>query len=172
MAQKVYIGLAVSSHNASALATFTFDNVSLSTPSAPAPIITGLSATTGSVGSQVVISGSGFGTSQGGSVVTLHGALVAIYSWSNTSIVILIPTGATTGLLVVSVAPSMNDSNPEYFTITSQPLPIPWLDQDVGAVGLAGSPTFTNGVVIGYGAGSGTICNAEGVQFVCEKPFR
>ncbi len=166
MAQKVCIGLAVSSHNASSLATFTFDNVSLSTPSAPAPIITGLSATTGSVGSQVVISGSGFGASQGGSVVTLHGALVAIYSWSNTSIVILIPTGATTGPLVVSVAPSMNDSNPEYFTITTQPLPIPWLDQDVGAVGLAGSATYSNGVFTVNGAGSGTFGTADGIHFV------
>ena len=69
MAQNVYVGLAVNSGTASALATATFDNVSVSSASAPAPVISGVSATTGSIGSQVVISGTGFGAPQGNSVV-------------------------------------------------------------------------------------------------------
>src|SRR6266481_4570199 len=61
MAQNVYLGLAVSNRTTSALATATFDSVSVSSAAAPAPVITAVSATTGSIGSQVVISGSGFG---------------------------------------------------------------------------------------------------------------
>lgn len=145
MAQSVYIGLAVSGGNSSTLSTVTFDNVSISTPSVPAPSISTLSATTGPVGTQVVISGSGFGASQNGSVVTLNGAFVTVDSWSNTSITVTIPTGATTGPLLVSVAPNMNDSNYVIFTITSQPLPSGWLDQDIGVVAARGSATFANG---------------------------
>jgi len=44
-----------------------------------------------------------------------------------------IPAGATSGPLLVSVAPSMNDSNVVQFAVTWQPLPPSWLDQDVGA---------------------------------------
>src|SRR4029077_17831687 len=105
---------------------------------APAPVITGTSQTTGSVGSPVTISGTGFGASQGGSTVTLNGAPVTINTWNNTSISITIPSGASSGPLVVCVAPTMNDSNPVTFTVTSQPLPAGWLDQDVGQVGVAG----------------------------------
>jgi len=148
MATNVCIGLAVSSQNNSSLATATFDNVSISSTAAAAPVITSLSATTGSVGTQVAISGSGFGAPQGNSVVTLNGAALTVNSWSNTSITFTVPSGATSGYLVVSVAPSMNDSNPVAFEVTSQPLPTPWADEDLGNVGVAGSATYSSGTFI------------------------
>jgi RHS repeat-associated protein len=154
MATNVYIGLGASSNNNSVLSTVTFDNVSIGAPSASAPTITALSATTGPVGTQVVISGSGFGSSQNGSVASLNGLALLVNSWSNTSISATIPSGATTGPLLVSVAPSMNDSNYVVFTVTSQPLPTGWLDADIGVAGLAGSATFANGVFTVQGAGS------------------
>ena len=123
MAQNVYIGLAVSSDDNTSLSTAVFDNVSLNTLSDSAPTITSLSATTGPVGSQVVISGLGFGATQNGSAVLLNGAAVTINSWSSTSITITIPSGAISGPMLVSVAPSMNDSNYIDFTVTSEPLP-------------------------------------------------
>ena len=144
MAQNVYIGLAVSSDDNTSLSTAVFDNVSLNTLSDAAPTITSLSATTGPVGTQVVISGLGFGATQNGSSVLLSGAAVSINSWSSTSITITIPSGAISGPILVSVAPSMNDSNYIDFTVTSEPLPTGWLDQDIGAVGIAGSATYTN----------------------------
>ena len=167
MAQNVYVGLAVSNRTTSSLATATFDGVSVSTAAAPAPVITGVSATTGSIGSQVVISGTGFGATQGSSAVLLNGAAVTINSWSGTSISITIPVGATSGPLLVTVAPNMNDSNAVRFTVTSQPLPAPWLDQDVGSTGLAGSAGYTNGTFTVAGAGQGTFFNsADGFHFV------
>src|SRR5467141_1788809 len=167
MAQNVYVGLAVSNRTTSSLATATFDSVSVSTAGSPAPVITAVSATTGSIGSQVVISGTGFGATQGGSAVLLNGAAVTINNWSGTSINISIPTGATSGPLLVSVAPSMNDSNAVRFPATSQPLPVSWLDQDVGAVGITGSASFTNGTFTVAGAGQGTMVTAsDGLHFV------
>jgi regulation of enolase protein 1 (concanavalin A-like superfamily) len=167
MAQNVYVGLAVSNRTTSSLATATFDGVSVSTAAAPAPVITGVSATTGSIGSQVVISGTGFGATQGGSAVLLNGAAVTINSWSGTSISITIPVGASSGPLLVSVAPNMNDSNAVRFTVTSQPLPASWLDQDVGSTGLAGSAGYANGAFTVAGAGQGTFFNsADGFHFV------
>jgi hypothetical protein len=168
MAQNVYIGLAVSSENTSSLATATFDNVSVSAPGSgsSAPVITSLSATTGSIGSQIAILGSGFGGSQNGSVVILNGAPVTINTWSTTSINITIPTGTTSGPVVVSVAPSMNDSNPAMFEVTSQPLPTPWLDQDIGQVGETGSATYAGGVFTVTGSGAGITGVTDGMHFV------
>jgi RHS repeat-associated protein len=166
MAQNVYVGLAVSSDTTSSLSTATFDNVSITTPTVPAPVITLLSATTGSIGSQVVITGEGFGISEGTGAVLLNGAPVTINSWSNTSITITIPSGATSGPLLVSAAPSMNDSNYVEFTVTTQPLPAGWLDQDVGTVGLTGSATYSSGVFTVNGSGQGLFYLADQFHFV------
>jgi RHS repeat-associated protein len=168
MAQNVYVGLAVSSDTNSSLTTATFDNVSISTPTVPAPIITTVSATTGSIGSQVVITGEGFGVSQSTSAVMLNGAPVTINSWSNTSITITIPSGATSGPLLVSVAPAMNDSNYVLFTVTSQPLPNGWLDQDIGPVGIAGSATYSSGTYTINGSGQGVFYAADQIHYVYE----
>ena len=156
MATNVYVGLCVDSYSSTVLATADFDGVSLSTPTATGPVISSVSATTGSIGSQVVITGSGFGSSQNGSAVTLNDAPVTINSWSNTSITITIPIGATSGPLLVSVAPNVDDSNAVNFQVTTQPLPVSWLDQDVGATGPAGSATYANGTFTVKGAGTGT----------------
>jgi subtilase family serine protease len=165
MAQNVYIGLAVSSDNNSLLATATFDNVSISTAAAPAPNISSISPTSGPAGTQVIISGSNFGASQGSSVVTLGGAAVTVNSWGASSITITIPSAATTGPLVVTVAPSMTNSNPVTFTVSAQPLPTPWLDQDVGPVGPAGSASYTNGVFTVNASGQYIWANADGMNF-------
>src|SRR5208282_3842773 len=161
----VYIGLAVSGQGY--LETATFDNVSINSAAVPAPVITGMSATTASVGTQVEITGNNFGLAQGGSAVLLHGTSVPINLWSNTSIVFTVPAGATSGLVVVSVAPSMNDSNPVTLVVTSQPLPSPWLDQDVGVVGtLLGSATYSNGTFTVNGGGAGIGSTADAMHFV------
>ena len=165
MGQNVYIGLGVSSANTASLATSTIDSVSINSVAAPAPVITSVSATTGMIGSPVVIWGTGFGASQNGSVVTVNGAQAAIGAWSNTSITITIPSTATSGPLLVSVAPGMNDSNPVTFTVTTQPLPTGWLNQDIGQVGVAGSASFANGTFTVNGAGTSIWSTADGFHF-------
>jgi regulation of enolase protein 1 (concanavalin A-like superfamily) len=70
------------------------------------------------------------------------------------------------GSLVVAVAPGMNDSNPVTFTVTSQPLPNSWLDQDVGSVGMAGNASSSSGTFSVTGAGAQIFGNADAFHFV------
>jgi len=66
------------------------------------PSITSLSPNSGAVGASVTITGSNFGSTQGTSTVKFNGT--AATSWSATSIVATVPTGATTGNVVVTVS--------------------------------------------------------------------
>jgi len=67
------------------------------------PGITSLNPTSGAAGTSVTISGSGFGATQGSSTVTFNGVPAIPSSWGNTSIVVPAPSGATTGLVLVTV---------------------------------------------------------------------
>jgi hypothetical protein len=75
------------------------------------PIITSLNPTFGQVGDTVTISGTGFGAVN--YTVTFNGTNASISSWSDTSIVVTIPIGATTGNVVVSL--NGIDSNKVWF---------------------------------------------------------
>jgi hypothetical protein len=68
------------------------------------PTISGVSPSSGSEGSQVTIAGSNFGATRGTSLVGFNGTSVStITAWSNNSISVLVPRGATTGTVVVTV---------------------------------------------------------------------
>src|ERR1051326_2036979 len=90
MSSTAYVGIAVGSGTSSAV-TIPFDYVSVSSGSAPAPAITS-SATTGNVGAQVLLSSGSFGASQGNSTVTLNGSAVTVNSWSDTAMLVTIPS--------------------------------------------------------------------------------
>jgi len=166
MAQNVYVGLAVGGGQANTPATQYFDSVSITSSSVTPLVISSLSTTTGPVGTQVVISGSGFGSSQGTNTVVLNDAPVTINSWSATSITITIPAGATTGEMCVLLGPSMQSSNPILFTVTSSPLPSGWLDADIGQVGKTGSASYANGVFTVQGSGAFLSNYTDGFHFV------
>ncbi len=165
MGTNVYIGLVVIIGNTSYLAKYNISNVSVTQSSSQPPVISSVSATSGSTGSQVVILGSNFGSTQSSSGVTLNGAPVTINSWSATVIDVTIPSSASTGYLVVSIAPSM-DSNPVFFTVTSQALPSGWFDTDIGTVGTTGSAGYASGTFTVSGAGSGLGGTADSFHFV------
>jgi len=87
----------------------------------PSPTITSIWPAFGPVGTGVTITGSNFGTSQGGSTVTFGGVAASTFPyWSNGSITVLVPAGAVTGNIVVTVngAPG---SGP-LFTVTNPPV--------------------------------------------------
>ncbi len=88
----------------------------LFTVTAP-PAITTVNPTGGPVGTSVTISGSNFGPSQGTSSITFNGTTATATSWSSTSIIAPVPTGATTGNVVVSVGGI--PSNGVAFTVTA-----------------------------------------------------
>jgi YD repeat-containing protein len=165
MASGVYVGLGVSSDNNSNLATATFDHVSVSSSSSSAPSITSVSPAAGVIGSQSVIFGSGFGTSQNGSVVLLGSTAVTINSWSGTSIQFTVPTGASSGMLTVLVATSMNASNPFGFLVGTEPLS-GWLDVDIGSIGMTGSASYSGGTFTVEGSGQGISSTADQMNFL------
>lgn len=68
-----------------------------------APVITSVSPLQGPVGTVVTIDGTGFGATQGSSTVTFSGSFATVTSWSDTQIVAVVPEGATSGPLVVTV---------------------------------------------------------------------
>ena len=166
MASNVYVGLAVSSASTTSALPCIFDNVSVSTASSLGPLITAVTATTGSVGTQVVISGLSFGATQGSSVATLNGTPVIINNWSDTAITFTIPYGATSGVLKVTVTPSLSDSNYIDFTVESNPIPSPWLDTDIGATTPMGSASYTSGTFTVQAAGSGALNTADSIHFM------
>ena len=108
-----------------------------------------LSPTSGAVGASVTITGTNFGSTQGTSTVTFNGTTATtITSWSATSIVATVPTGATTGNVVVNA--SGVNSNGVSFTVVASPS-ITSLSPTSGAVGASVTITGTN-----FGATQGT----------------
>jgi len=68
----------------------------------PPPNISSLSPVSGNPGTQVTISGSYFGSTQGTSTVTFNGATATPTSWSDSTIVTTVPVNGTTGPVVVT----------------------------------------------------------------------
>src|SRR5439155_24333240 len=112
------------------------------------PSITSLAPTSGAVGASVTITGTNFGATQGTSTVTFNGTATTPTSWSPTSIAAPVPTGATTGNVVVTVGGVA--SNGASFTVLPAPI-ITSLTPVRGAVGTLVTVTGAN-----FGATQGT----------------
>jgi hypothetical protein len=67
------------------------------------PSITGISPTSGPVGTVVTITGTNFGAAQGSSTVTFNWAAATATQWSDTAITVAVPPNATTGNVVATV---------------------------------------------------------------------
>jgi YD repeat-containing protein len=118
---------------------------------AAAPVISSLTPTSGAVGASVTIAGSGFGSTQGTSTVKFNATTATVTSWSATSIVATVPSGATTGSVVVRV--SNVNSNGVTFTVVAAPS-ITSLSPTSGAVSASVTITGTN---FGATQGSSTV---------------
>ena len=81
------------------------------------PKINNLTPSSGAASESITISGTTFGASQGTSTVTFNGTTAVPTSWSTTSIAVPVPSGATTGPVVVTVGGIA--SNGFAFTITT-----------------------------------------------------
>ena len=114
----------------------------------PQPVIRDLSPAAGAVGVSVTITGTNFGSSQGASTVVFNGIQATVTSWGASSIVAKVPTGATSGDLVVTV--NGISSNGFSFTVYPQPT-ISGLSPSSGAVGAVVTITGTN-----FGSTQGT----------------
>ena len=127
-----FAGLASGSYTVTpSLAGYTFNPPSQSTTvskanvtlnfsvAAAPPNITSLSPNSGAVGSSVTITGANFGTTVGS--VTFNGTGAAVTTWSPSSILVTVPSGATSGNVVVTAGGL--GSNGVNFTVQGLQLP-------------------------------------------------
>jgi hypothetical protein len=139
------------------------------TVTSTAPSITNLNPLSGPVGAPVTITGVNFGASQGASTVTFNGTAAAPTSWSAASISVPVPTGATTGSVVVTV--SGQPSNGISFTVTPPPPSITSLNPTSGVVGTSviiaganlGASQGTSSVTFNGAAGSPNAWSATSI---------
>jgi IPT/TIG domain len=118
------------------------------------PTVSYTNPSSGPVGTVVTITGSYFGATQGSSTVTFNGTAATPTTWSNTSIVAPVPSGATTGKVRVTVNGIV--SNGGYgptFTVGTPPN-VAYTNPSSGPVGT--SVTIT-GSYFGATQGSSTV---------------
>jgi hypothetical protein len=166
------VGLVVTSHNTSQLNTSTFDSVAVtasgggSAPGAPTSPSPASGSTGVSTGPTLTWSSTGatsydvsYGTTNPPPQVTT-GQASASYTPS--------ATGAGTQYFwqIVAHNSAGTTTGPVWSFTTAAALPSPWLNQDVGAVGVAGSTSFSGGVFTVKGAGGDIWGSADGFQFV------
>lgn len=85
------------------------------------PTITGFLPASGPVGTTVIITGTGFGATPDGSAVTFNWIPAPCDSWSDTSLSVRVPPGATTGKLSVTTAGGQASSEVDFTVI---PVPV------------------------------------------------
>ena len=110
------------------------------------PSVTSLSPSSGPVGTSVTIAGTNFDATQGASTVSFNGITGTATGWSPTSIVATVPSGATTGNVVVTVA-GTTSSGSNFIVAPS----ITSLSPTSGAVGTTATITGTS-----FGSSQGT----------------
>jgi RHS repeat-associated protein len=123
------------------------------------PTITNISPSEGPTGTSVTITGANFGSSRGSSTLTFNGtAATSISTWVSTSIVATVPSGATTGDVIVTVF-GVRNADGHTFTVTSSGSGSPFissLSPGQGAVGTSVS-------IIGTNFGSSGVVKFNGV---------
>jgi PKD repeat protein len=173
MAATVYIGLAVTSHDAAKLSLATFDSVSLSGAStvssvsitapasgtsfsAPATVAIGATA---SAGSGATVSRVEFYA--GATLIGSANAAPYGFTWSD------VPAGSysLTARAIDSLGSSAT-SVPVLISVDSTGLPAPWGTQDVGSVGLKGTANFAAGTFSVEGAGWDIYGSADGFRYL------
>jgi hypothetical protein len=81
----------------------------------PEPSVISVIPESAAIGATITVVGACFGTTQGSSRVTINGTPATVATWKNTSLVISVPNGATSGNVVVTV--NGIDSNGAGFTV-------------------------------------------------------
>jgi endo-1,4-beta-xylanase len=171
MAATAYVGLADSSHDACTLSTATFDHVTgpgWAPPLAATPA--GLTATAGVEQVALKWTASANATSYNLYRATTKGGPytivtnIATTNYNDNDLV-----GRTTYYYVVTAVNSLAGESGNSAQVSATPtvnVPLPWMTQDIGTVGLWGSAGLTNGVFTVAGSGDDIWNSADAFRFV------
>jgi hypothetical protein len=118
---------------------------------AGSPRIGTLSPTSGPVGAPVTIYGIDFGTTQGTSTVTFNGTQATVSSWGPNSITTTVPSGATTGNVVVTVGGVAS------IGVTFTVVPVPSITNLSPSSGPMGQSVIITGSNFGATQGASTV---------------
>ena len=118
-----------------------FSSTNFEVAGLPVPEISGISPGYGAPAAVINVSGTNFGATQSGGFVTIGGAPSEVIAWSNTGIMVRVPSRASTGNLVVTAGGGT--SNGASFTFYSEPS-ITGLSVDSGPVGTSVTITGNN----------------------------
>ncbi|HEX5431886.1 MAG TPA: IPT/TIG domain-containing protein [Bryobacteraceae bacterium] len=114
------------------------------------PNVTGVTPTSGAAGTQVTISGSGFGAAQGSGTVWVGSTLAAVASWSDTQVIATVASNSRSGTIQVQQAGVWSNSmafNVSTATVSSV----------MPASGLPGTQVTIAGSGFGASQGSGQV---------------
>ena len=126
-------------------------SVTVTVPSVPvAPTVATVSPTSGVAGTQVTLTGSGFGSSQGNGIVLLGSTLGTVVTWSNTQVVATVNTGSVSGVAEVQQGGLASNSMP--FTVNTASI-----TSVSPATGLPGTQVTITGSGFGASQGSGIV---------------
>jgi len=147
-------GFCVALATGSATVTATVGTVSASgsvtVVTAPSPVISSITPTSGSGGTQVTVDGSGFGSTQGRGYLWLGSTIGTIVSWTDTEIVATVAPASTSG--IVQVTQGGLQSNSVTFTVA-----ISTITSITPTSGLAATQVTINGSGFGTAQGNGQV---------------
>jgi regulation of enolase protein 1 (concanavalin A-like superfamily) len=171
MNSTIYVGLAVTSHNNSALSTGVFRNVAVTSTSGNSPPVVSLTAPAN--GAQFDAPAT---ITLAASASDPGGAVQQVQFFNGTSLIgtdTTSPYGATISnvaegsyTLKAVALDNAGATASSSVTITVRPGDSPWEDEDVGSVNVAGSTTFNFNAVTVRGAGVDIWGTADGFHFV------
>jgi YVTN family beta-propeller protein len=134
------------------------------------PAVNDVSPLTGGLGSPVTITGSGFGDSQGGSLVTFNGtpALISSDHWADGQVVTDVPPGATSGPVVVTTTSGTSNAD-KLFDVPAPAVtscsPTSAVQGETVNIDLTGVDTnFVNGSSVATFSGGGITVNSTSVS--------
>ncbi|MBU1671108.1 MAG: IPT/TIG domain-containing protein [Actinobacteria bacterium] len=100
---------------------------------AKAPAVSSIAPSTGAPGTQITITGTGFGADKGKSVVQFSGDAIGVKTWSDTKIIATVPSDMKAGGYVVTVVTDAGTSPGKSFDVEAAP-PSPQPQQPVTQV--------------------------------------
>src|SRR5262249_20690582 len=113
------------------------------------PVITGESPSSGPVGAQITLTGTSFGSQQGGSTLTFNGMAATPTTWGDTSVTVPVPLQASSGPIVATI--NGIASNGAGFLVA------PKINNATPAVGMVNSAVTISGTTFGSTPGFGGV---------------